>query len=160
MSTQPSSTMPARNWGGILLVHFGRHGHTALAAERLARQLRAHGLRVDVRDVAHATEIDPVRHDVVVVGASLQREPMHDALVAWVADHRGELGTRPTALFSVLLTDDDGWHEDKAVARAAIGLLNSETGWKPDRAVPLSDGRAIDRFADEISELVAAPLMA
>src|ERR671916_1910 len=67
--------LPQTPWGGTLIVYFSSHGHTAMVAQRLAETLLKGGLAVDLRDAAHAGDVDPVRHDVVVVGASLHREP-------------------------------------------------------------------------------------
>lgn len=155
-----AETTPTGPWGGVLLVYFSSHGHTAMVAQRLAATLREDGLEVDLRDVAHAGDIDPERHDVVVVGASLHREPDRAEIVSWVAAHRLALTDRPTALFSVCLTGSDGDAEDRAGARRSIEQFNDETGWTAARSIAIADRFALDRFADEIAILAAVPLAA
>ena len=160
---QRSTQLPTERtdpWGGILLVYFSSHGHTAMVAERIAKALRHDGLDVDLRDIAHAGEVDPERHDAVVVGASLHREPDRAEIVEWITAHRRALADRPTALFSVCLADRGGPPEDRAAARRAIEQLSAETGWIPARATAIADRFALDRFADEIAILTASPLAA
>lgn len=151
---------PQTPWGGTLLVYFSSHGHTAMIAQRLAETLLREGLAVDLRDAAHAGDVDPVRHDVVIVGASLHREPDRREIVKWIRAHACALGDRPTALFSVRLAGARGTHEDRRIARAAIDELIAETGWTPARSAAISDRVAMERFADEIAMLAAAPLAA
>ncbi|MGH2943002.1 MAG: flavodoxin domain-containing protein [Solirubrobacteraceae bacterium] len=149
-------------WGGILLVYFSTHGRTASVAERLAQTLVKEGLEVDLSDAAHAGDVDPIRHDVVVVGASLHREPDRREIVEWIANHRPALTDRPTALFSVRLTGagDGGVAEPLGTARGAIDELVAETGWTPARSAAIADRFALERFADEIAILAASPLAA
>jgi menaquinone-dependent protoporphyrinogen IX oxidase len=157
MTLQAPSQAP---WGGTLLVYFSSHGHTAMIAQRLAETLLKEGLAVDLRVAAHAGDVDPVRHDVVVVGASLHREPDRREIVEWIRAHGDALGDRPTALFSVRLTGGPGTHEDRRIARRALDELIAETGWRPARSAAISDRVAMERFADEVAMLAAAPLAA
>jgi len=148
-------------WGGILLVYFSTHGHTEAVAERLADALRRDGLDVDVRDVAHAGDVDPERHDAVVIAASLHREPHRSEIVDWVRAHRMALADRPTALLSVSLSARDGGTiEDPALTRRAVDELLFATGWRPARSVTISDDASVDRFADDIAVIAATPLSA
>ncbi|MEA2185799.1 MAG: menaquinone-dependent protoporphyrinogen oxidase [Solirubrobacteraceae bacterium] len=157
-------------WGGVLLVYFSTHGHTATVAMRIAEGLRAEGLVVDLRDVADAGDVDPVRHDVVVVGASLHREPDRDEIVGWVMTHRLALADRPTALFSVALSDSGRGDESQAALQRSLRDFMAQTGWSPDRSVAFSgalehqhDDRGrdpVERFADELALLAAVPAAA
>lgn len=161
---------PNTAWGGVLLVYFSTHGTTAAVAARIASSLRAEGLEVDLRDVAHAGDVDPVRHDAVVVGASLHREPDRHEIVDWVMSHRPALADRPSALFSVALGDGGRGGEDQMALQRGIRELMARTGWSPDRSVAFSgvleeqhDDRGrdpVERFADELALLAAAPAAA
>lgn len=147
-------------WGGVLVVHFGTHGHTSTFAGQLAVALRAAGLEVDVRTAAAGAAIDPDRHDAIVIGASLHREPQRDGIVAWIRSHRVALAGRPTALFSVRLTGTSGEAEERDEAERAMRELVAQTGWEPDRAVAITDHAALERLADELALLAAAPAAA
>ncbi|HEX8156139.1 MAG TPA: flavodoxin domain-containing protein [Solirubrobacteraceae bacterium] len=157
-------------WGGVLLVYFSTHGHTATVARRIAEGLRAEGLVVDLCDVAHAGDVDPVRHDVVVVGASLHREPDRHEIVAWVTAHRLALADRPSALFSVALCDNGDGAESQVALQHGIRDFMAQTGWTPNRAVAFTGaledqhdvrGRdPVERFADELALLAAVPAAA
>ncbi len=160
MSSSETPIASSRPWGGVLVISFSNHGHTASVARRLAATLLEEGLVVDLRDATVGGDVDPDRHDVVIVGASLQREPDRREIVAWIVGHRQALADRPTALFSALLPTEAGSAEGRRAAHAAIADLVAETGWAPARSAAIVDPADLERFADEVAILAATPLVA
>lgn len=148
---------PTSPWGGVLVVHSSAHAGVTSAAADIAAALLRLGLDVDLHDVAGAVEVDPDRHDVVIVGASLDA-PERRELSGWIAAHRRALDDRPTALFTVCPA---AWSERmRHEARRGLEALAVATAWRPARARVIADACAVDRFADDVAILAAAPLAA
>jgi menaquinone-dependent protoporphyrinogen IX oxidase len=143
-------------WSGVLLVHSSADPNMTSAAGDLAAALLQLGLDVELHDVAHASDVDPDRHDVVIVGVSpgeLGREEM----AAWIGAHRVSLDDRPTALFTVAR---GGSKEARDAACGSVEALMAQTGWRPSRATVMTDAFTVDHFADDVAILAAAPLAA
>ena len=144
-------------WGGVLLVHSSDHAGLTTAAADVAAALLQLGLDVDLHDVAGAFEVDPDRHDVVIVGASLGEAEGRE-MASWIAGHRRALDDRPTALFTVCPA---GWSERmRHEARRGLDALATAAAWRPARATVIADAFSVDRFADNVAILAAAPLAA
>ncbi len=122
----------------VLLVYASTHGHTARIADRVARTLEAEGVEVDRRAVADARDVSPRDYDGAIVGASLHAGRHQHEIVEWVRHHHLALADYPNAFLSVSLTAADDDDEARAATRKCIDDFLDETGWTPDRSVPLA----------------------
>lgn len=100
----------ARGWAGApagrsarprrtLVVYASRFGSTKGVADRIARVLRANGLRVDVRPCE--LEPDPRGYAAVVLGSAVFNQRWLPAAERFAHDNRNALAGRPVWLFSV-----------------------------------------------------------
>ncbi|HEV7808590.1 MAG TPA: flavodoxin domain-containing protein [Solirubrobacteraceae bacterium] len=140
-----------------LLVYASTHGHTARIAARMARAMRADGLDVDLRDVAHADDADPAAYDLVVVGASLHKVRHQAEIVAWATVHRDALAERPSMFFSVSLSAAEDTPEARAATQHAIDEFRDESGWTPTRSERIAgclQYREYDVFTRQLMRLL------
>ena len=144
-------------WSGVLLVHSHDDPDMTTAAGDVAAALLQLGLDVELCDVATATDIDPERHDVVIVGASLGDRDRFE-MAAWISSHRRSLDDRPTALFTVCPAGCSKQARDEV--RRGLDVLVGDTGWLPSRTVVIGDPSAVARFAENVAIVAAAPLAA
>lgn len=140
-----------------LVVYASTHGHTARIATQIAESMRAAGLEVDLRDVAHAADAQPGRYDLVVVGASLHREGHQKEIVRWVRERCEALEQGPSVFFSVSLSAAEDTEESHAATRRCIGEFCEQTGWTPTRAEPIAgclQYREYDVFTRQLMRLL------
>lgn len=140
-----------------LVVYASTHGHTAKIAARIAQAMRTPDLEVDVRDAASATHADPVRYDVVVVGASLHREHHQHEIADWVTAHRAALERRPSVFFSVSLSAADDSEESRIATQRCIDEFCAQTGWTPghtERIAGCLQYREYDVFTRQLMRLM------
>ena len=142
---------------GALVVYASTHGHTAKIAARLADAMRAQGLDVDLRDVAHAADAAPGRYDLVVVGGSLHKEHHQKELAAWVTARSDELAGVPSMFFSVSLSAADDGDEARAASQRCIDDFCAQTGWTPTRTERVAGAlqyREYDPFTRQLMRLL------
>jgi menaquinone-dependent protoporphyrinogen oxidase len=140
-----------------LVVYASTHGHTARIAAHVAEAMRRQGLTVDVLDVSEAADADPLRYDVVVVGASLHKVRHQAAIVDWVQDHRPALEQRPSVFLSVSLSAAEDTDDARMAVRCAIDEFRDETGWTPGRCEPIAgclQYREYDVFTRQLMRLL------
>jgi menaquinone-dependent protoporphyrinogen oxidase len=140
-----------------LVVYASTHGHTAKIAARLAEAMRARGLDVDLRDVAHAAEAAPDRYDLVVVGGSLHKEHHQKELVAWVTEHRDALAGVASAFCSVSLSAADDGDDARAATQRCIEDFRAQTGWTAERTERIAGAlqyREYDPFTRQLMRLL------
>jgi len=124
--------------GRVLLLYATTHGHTAKIAARIADALRGGGLEVDLRDVKDTGDADPAGHKGVIVGASVHAGHHQRKMVDWVKNHRAGLEVVPSAFFSVSLTAAEDADEAREATQGCIDVFLEDTGWTPERSVPLA----------------------
>jgi menaquinone-dependent protoporphyrinogen oxidase len=122
----------------ILIVYSTTHGHTAKIADRIARGARAAGARVETTEIEDAGDADPRDYDAVIVGASIHAGRHQPGLVRWATERAAALAERPSAFFSVSLTAADDDAEAREATDGYIESFVEETGWEPDRALPVA----------------------
>ncbi|HEY1905568.1 MAG TPA: flavodoxin domain-containing protein [Myxococcaceae bacterium] len=131
----------------FLVVYASRSGHTRRLAEGIADRVRTLGHEVQTQDVR--TEALPLleRYAGVLLAASVHLGHHEREMAKFVRSRRGELDVLPTVFFSVSLTEaaaEDVHRPDqeRVDARRAVGKILEdfvlETGWRPQRAVPIA----------------------
>jgi menaquinone-dependent protoporphyrinogen oxidase len=123
-------------------------GQTRRIAERVAEQIRKHGL--NSRAVAiisqEASHVDWDKVRGVAVGASLHIQKHQSEAVAFVRVHRAALSARPSLFFSVSLSAaSQHQHEVAAAARIAESFA-AKTGWTPTSIVSLAGRLAYTQY--------------
>jgi menaquinone-dependent protoporphyrinogen oxidase len=122
----------------VLVVYASTHGHTAKVAQRIAEAVRGAGADTTVVDVRDAADVDPARHDTIVVGGSIHRGHHQRELACWVKHHDDALASRPSALFSVSLTAAEDTDEARTATERCIDEFVEDTGWKPQRSIAIA----------------------
>jgi menaquinone-dependent protoporphyrinogen oxidase len=120
----------------ILLVYASTHGHTAKIAGRLAEAMRAAGAEVELAEAGSAP--DPAPFDAAVAAGSLHAGKHQAKLVRWVEANRGGLADLPNAFFSVSLSAAEDDDEAREAVKDCIATFCEDTGWTPDRSVPVA----------------------
>jgi menaquinone-dependent protoporphyrinogen oxidase len=120
----------------LLLVYHSYDGQTAKVADHLARGLRAHGLDVDLRDVAHAPGADG--YDGVVVGDAIRFGRHSRALVRYLRAQAAKLAGRPLVVFQVSMTAATQDDEHRKVAAGFTRSLERRTGVHPALVVDVA----------------------
>jgi menaquinone-dependent protoporphyrinogen oxidase len=141
----------------VLVVYASTHGHTAEIATRLADTMRADGLAVDLRDVAHADDVRPERYDLVVAGASLHKHEHQKAMRDWVSASRTALSQIPSVFLSVSLSAADDGEEAHAATQQCIDDFCAKTGWTPTRTQRIAgclQYREYDVFTRQLMRLL------
>ena len=135
----------------FLVVYASRSGQTRRLAEGIADRIRTLGHEVQTQDVR--TEALPMleRYAGVILAASVHLGHHEREMVKFVRCRRGELAGVPTVFFSVSLTEAtaEDVHrpdEERLDARRAVSKVLEdfvlETGWRPQRAVPIAGALA------------------
>jgi len=83
----------------VLVAYASRYGSTAEVAREIGSVLTGAGLSVDVMPAEQARDLSP--YEAIVLGTAVRMEKPLKATVAFVTEHRQELGRRPLALFSL-----------------------------------------------------------
>jgi menaquinone-dependent protoporphyrinogen oxidase len=141
----------------VLVPYASTHGHTAKVAGRIAEQLRARNLEVDLRNVSAADDPTPAHHVGVVVAGSVHRGQHQSELADWVKRHHLSLADRPTAFVSVSLTAAEDTDEARAATQGWIDDFVEETGWTPTRAAAVAGAlqyREYDFFTRTLMRLL------
>jgi menaquinone-dependent protoporphyrinogen oxidase len=131
----------------FLVVFASRSGQTRRLAEGMADRVRTLGHEVQIQDVR--TEALPLleRYAGVLLAASVHLGHHEREFLKFVRSRRGELDMLPTVFFSVSLTEAaaEDVHlpdQDRVDARLAVSKILEdfvlETGWRPQRAVPIA----------------------
>jgi menaquinone-dependent protoporphyrinogen oxidase len=115
----------------VLVIHAGKHGHTAKIAARIAAAMGERAVVVTERKVSEAGDLSPSDYDAVVVGGSIHAGH-HDAdLVEWARRHATTLTQLPSAFFSVCLAAADDTEESREATRRYLEEFEEQTGWTP-----------------------------
>ena len=86
----------------ILLAYHSVHGYTRKICETLQTELEGSGQRVDVTPLAGGSA-DPVRYDVIVIGASIRNGKHNPAVSEFIRANQALLESKPSGFFSVNL---------------------------------------------------------
>jgi menaquinone-dependent protoporphyrinogen oxidase len=86
----------------ILVTYATRAGSTAGVAEAIAKTLREHDLRVDVRPMQEVPYM--ADYKAVLAGSAIQNRGWLPEAIQFVKTHRAELNQKPFAMFAVCMT--------------------------------------------------------
>lgn len=92
----PSGTTPGTT-SDVLVAYASKHGATAGIATTIGDELRAHGLRVDVRPAAEVDDVGGYR--IVVLGSAVYLGRWRPEAVAFLRRHTDALRGREVRLF-------------------------------------------------------------
>jgi menaquinone-dependent protoporphyrinogen oxidase len=140
-----------------LVVYASTHGHTAKIAAYIAHAMHAHGVAVDVHDIASAPDVDPASYDVIVVGASVHKAGHQREIVEWVKSQHAALEQRRSVFFSVSLSAADDSEEARGAAQHCIDEFCADTGWLPTRTERIAgclQYREYDVFTRQLMRLL------
>jgi len=133
-----------------------REGQTRKIAERIAADLRTHGMDVDLRDVRTIrTPIDWQSYTTVCLTASVHAGRHEREMIEFARRHRQELQRLGAVFLSVTLSEAGA--EDRhatverrersaADARRMIEVFVEQTGWKPGRSFPVAGALAYTQY--------------
>lgn len=123
-------------------------GQTRRIAERLADEIRKHGL--DSRAVAiiseDASHIDWSRVRGVALGASLHMQKHQAEAVAFARVHHVALSMMPSLFFSVSLSAGSRRPEEVAAALRLAETFAADTGWQPSRIACVAGRLAYSQY--------------
>ena len=133
-----------------------REGQTGRIAEHLADALRAHGVAVDVHDVARLrAPLDWTGYSAVIVAASVHRGHHEKEMLHFVREHRPQLERAKAAFVSVSLSER-GVEDPKETperreqyAKDVQRMLDdfvAETGWRPAFVKPVAGALMYSRY--------------
>lgn len=131
----------------VLIVYGTSHGQTRKIARRIGEQLIARGIRVeahDVRELPRPFEVS--RFDGVIVGGRIWMSQVPKKLREFVREHRAQLGSRPSALFSVCLAVLNTTPEAKAEVAGMLPKFEKATGWRPPTSAVFAGALPYSRY--------------
>lgn len=123
-------------------------GQTRRIAQRLAAALQARGVQSAPVDLGQAEEsgLDWSTIAGAVVGASVHIGKHQTSAVRFAAKYARELGTRPSAFFSVSMAEASKNPRDVDAARAIAEQFGQRAGWTPDLVVSLAGRLAYSQY--------------
>jgi menaquinone-dependent protoporphyrinogen oxidase len=123
-------------------------GQTRRIAERIADQIRKHGL--DSRAVAiiseEASHIDWSKVKGVALGASLHMQKHQAEALAFARLHHAPLSAIPSLFYSVSLSAGSKRADEVAAARRLAEKFGADTGWQPARIECLAGRLAYSKY--------------
>lgn len=132
-----------------------REGHTRRIAECIAADLRAGGAQADVFDVRTIGPIDWSAYSTACVAASVHVGHHEREMIEFATRYRAELERLSAAFISVTLSEagaEDPTRSEAERQQASadvqrmIDVFVKETGWRPDRALPVAGALAYSRY--------------
>lgn len=132
-----------------------REGHTRKIADRIAADLRALGVEADLFDVRATAAIDWAGYSTACVAASVHVGHHEPEMIAFVRRHREALERLAAPFISVTLSDAGAEdpkrtaaerREAAADAQRMIDVFVGETGWRPDRALPVAGALTYSKY--------------
>lgn len=111
-----------------LVVYSTKTGCTEGVAERIGKELAAHGVAVDVMAADKAPS--PEAYDAVVVGSGIRAGQWHSSAKAWFSAHADALRELPVAMYTCCLTMADDAEKTEEV-RAYTDSLLAGSGIEP-----------------------------
>ena len=133
-----------------------REGQTRRIAEHLAEALRAHGVAVDLHDVARLSgPLDWTSYRAAIVAASVHRGHHEKEMLRFVREHRPQLERATAAFVSVSLSErgvedpNETPERREQYAKDVQRMLDdfvAETGWQPAFVKPVAGALMYTRY--------------
>lgn len=121
-----------------LIAYASSYGHTEKVARRIQAVLQQDGTNVQLTDVEVPATVELVAFDLVLVGATVHAGRHQRSVADWLREHRQELSSVPTALFSISLTAADPRPHAVATTHGYLRNLCQNTGLDPTLTVALA----------------------
>ena len=113
----------------ILLAYHSVYGYTRKICEAMQSELKGRGHQVDVAPLVGGS-VDPARHDVIVIGASIRNGKHNPAVPEFISAHLAPLQSKPSAFFSVnLVARKPG--KNTPETNPYVRKFLARTRWKP-----------------------------
>jgi menaquinone-dependent protoporphyrinogen oxidase len=131
----------------VAVLYATREGHTRKVAEAVVRSLVQRGLEAVAFDVRIAAPYDLSAYSAVVLAASVHMGRHEPEMIAYVKQHREQLGALPAAFLSVTLSEasaERGGATPEEHARfvreveSMTARFVQDTGWHPTHLVPVA----------------------
>lgn len=133
-----------------------REGHTRRIAEHVAMELRRRAHEVELYDVnTVSASIDWPPYNWACVAASVHAGHHEPEMIAFVKRHRQALERLGAAFLSVTLSEagaedvrapKERRERAAADAQQMIDVFLQETGWRPERVLPVAGALAYSRY--------------
>ena len=133
-----------------------REGQARRVAERVTTNLRAQRMEVDLVDVKHLSgRVDWNAYGTVYVVASIHLGHHERDMLRFVRQYRDELDAVSAAFLSISLSQAGAQDEQappakrdqaRADVRWMIEAFSTETGWKPNRILPVAGALAYSHY--------------
>ena len=125
-----------------------REGQTRRIAERIADQIRRHGLDSRALPIIseEASQVDWTRVRGVAVGASLHMQRHQPEAVAFARAHHQALSALPSLFFSISLAAASVRASELDAARRIAEQFPSDTGWTPSRVASVAGRLAYTQY--------------
>ncbi len=137
----------------VLLAYGSEEGQTAKISERIADGLRRQGIDVDLMNCRTVSRDFVLQgYDAAMIGASIHMGRHQRYVADFVQLFREELGSLPSAFFTVCLTAKSDAAEDREQVANYMREFEGETGWHADRvavfagALPYTQYGMVKRF--------------
>jgi menaquinone-dependent protoporphyrinogen oxidase len=116
----------------LLVAYASTEGQTRKVAEFIAERLRIRGHRVDLVDVAGpaAAGVTPI-YQAAFIGGPVHQHRHPSALLHFVKDNLGWLGSLPVAFFSVSLAAAQTDMDSRLEAQRRVAEFLDESGLRP-----------------------------
>ncbi len=133
-----------------------REGQTSKIAERIGTDLRASGIDANVLNVkALTTPLDWSPYETAFVAASVHGGRHEPEMIAFVRRYRNELQRIAAVFVSVSLSEagaedlqasEERRKQSAADAQRMIDDFIKDTGWKPERSLPVAGALVYSRY--------------
>jgi menaquinone-dependent protoporphyrinogen oxidase len=133
-----------------------RQGQARRVAERVADDLRARQTGVDVFDVRHLPpRIDWTPYDFACVIASVHAGQHEREMVRFVTNYRNQLERVGASFLSLTLSEAGAEdpakprelrEQSRADVQRMIDVFLAETGWRPERILPVAGALAYSKY--------------
>src|SRR5262245_44664608 len=129
------------------IFHATREGQTRKIAHRIAEDLRTQGVSVAIFDVRSVAAVDWSVYSAAILAASVHAGHHEPEIIAFARRYHTELTRLGAAFVSVTLSEagaEDPTRSDAdrrasaADAQRMIDVFIDESGWQPDRALPVA----------------------
>lgn len=115
----------------MLVLHSGVYGHTRRICEHMRPALETAGFEL-VFCALPAERPDPADFDAVLIGAAIRNGKHNPAVLQFIEQHAGLLGSKPAAFFSVNLVARKP-HKNTPQTNPYTKAFLAASPWQPDR---------------------------
>lgn len=115
----------------ILIIFSTTDGHTIEICQEIQSILEQHGNAVDLISINEASQVDVMKYEKTVIGASIRYGKHNKSVVEFVQRHKMELEKIPTAFFSVNVVARKP-NKDRPDNNPYMKKFLQQVAWEPD----------------------------